>query len=72
MRTTLNINDKLYKSLKVHAASNGVTISSLLEEAIKNQILEDLEDLEIVKKRQNEPTMNYNDFVKELKADGLL
>lgn len=72
MRTTITINDKLYRVLKLRAAESDETMSSIIEDAIKYQILEDLEDLQAAKDRENEPTMNFDDFVKELKADGLL
>lgn len=72
MRTTITINDNLYRALKIRAAESDETISSLVEDAIKFQVLEDLEDLQSVKERENEPTLNFEDFVKELKADGLL
>lgn len=66
------MNDNLYRALKVRAAETNATVSSLVEEAIKYQIMEDLEDLEALKERENEPTLKFDDFVKELKADGLL
>ena len=72
MRTTITINDRLYRALKIHAAQSNETISTLIEEAIKYQILEDLEDLDAISKRKSEPTMSFDAFVKELKADGLL
>lgn len=66
------MNDNLYRALKVRAAETDATVSSLVEEAIKYQIMEDLDDLEALKERENEPTLKFDDFVKELKADGLL
>ena len=72
MRTTITINDELYKTLKVQAARSGEPVSRLVEDAIKNQLLEDIEDLQAIKERENEPTKDYDEFVAELKADGLL
>jgi predicted RecB family endonuclease len=72
MRTTITINDKLYKTLKKQAIDSGVTVSVLVEDAVKYQLLEDLHDLKIMKERENEPVTNFDDFVEELKADGLL
>lgn len=72
MRTTITINDKLFRALKLRAAESNETISSIVEDAVKYQILEDLEDLQAVKDRENEPALDFNEFVKELKADGLL
>jgi hypothetical protein len=72
MRTTITLNDKIYRALKLRAAESNETISAIVEDAVKYQILEDLDDLQAVKERENEPAIAFDDFVKELKADGLL
>lgn len=72
MRTTITINDNLFKSLKIRAAESGESISSLVEEAITYQILEDVEDNEIVEKRLKEPSLSFDQLVKDFKAEGLL
>ena len=68
----MTINDKLYLELKRRALESGTTVSAYVEDAIKYQILEDLEDLEAVKQRANEPTYSFDELVKEFKAEGLL
>jgi hypothetical protein len=72
MRTTISLNDKVYRALKLRAIESDETISSFVESAVKYQVLEDLEDLEDVKKRENEPTLAFDDLVKQFKAEGLL
>lgn len=72
MRTTITLNDKLYRALKIQAAESNESISAIVEDALKYQLLEDLEDLQTVKERENEPTLSLDEFVKDLKADGLL
>lgn len=72
MRTTITLNDKIYKAVRIRAAESGNTFSGIVEDAIKEQILEDLDDLQTVKARENEPAIDFKTFVKELKADGLL
>lgn len=72
MRTTITINDKLYLQLRRRALDAGVTVSSYLEDAAKNQLLEDSEDIEDAEKRKNEPTYSFDDLVAEFKAEGLL
>lgn len=72
MRTTITINDKMYKALKKQAIDSGVTVSVLVEDAVKYQLLEDLNDLKIIKERENEPSVDFNEFMKELKRDGLI
>lgn len=35
MRTTLNVEDSLYRDLKVRAAQEGLTVTSVIEEALR-------------------------------------
>lgn len=72
MRTTVTINDKLYKALKQRALDSDETVSTVIENAIKYQVLEDLEDLEDAKKRAKEASYSFDELVGELKAEGLL
>lgn len=72
MRTTITLNDTIYKAIRIRAAESGESVSSVIEDAIKEQILEDLDDLQAVKERGNESALDFRMFVKELKADGLL
>lgn len=41
MRTTLNIDDDLYRRAKQEAARAGTTVSALLEEALRARLLRD-------------------------------
>ncbi len=72
MRTTITINDKLFKSLKVYAASTGTTLSSVVEDALKYQLLEEADDIQTAKDRANEPLAPFDKLVSEFKASGIL
>ena len=72
MRTTITINDKLFRALKMRAAETDESISQLVEDAVKYQVLEDFEDIEDAAKREHESTHSFDDLVKQLKAEGLL
>ncbi len=72
MRTTITINDKLFKAAKIHALESGSSFSSLAEEAITSMLLEDLSDAEIAKRREAEPVLSFNNLVKDLKKEGLI
>lgn len=72
MRTTVNINEKLLRSLKQRALDTDETVSALIEQAVANQLLEDFEDLESAAARENEPTYSFEDLVAEFKAEGLI
>ncbi len=72
MRTTITINDKLLRVLKQQALDSDATVSSLIEQAITQQILEDLEDLESVRATQHEKIFSFDSLVAEFKAEGLI
>lgn len=72
MRTTITINDKLFRALKMRAAETDESISQLVENAVKYQVLEDLEDIEDAEKRAHESTHSFDDLVAQLKTEGLL
>jgi hypothetical protein len=72
MRTTITMNDKLFRSLKIRAAASDVSVSKLVEEAVKFQVLEDLEDIEDALKRHDEPEYSFDSLVKQLKSENLI
>lgn len=72
MRTTITLNDKLYRALKIQAAESNESISAIVEDALKFQMLEDLYDIEQAKKRADEPTYSFDELVAEFKREGLL
>lgn len=72
MRTTITINDTLFRALKLRAVESDTNVSQLVESAIKYQILEDLEDIEDASSRDSEPTHTFDDLVTQLKAENLL
>lgn len=72
MRTTITIHDKLFRALKIRAAETDTSISQLVEDAVKYQLLEDAEDIEDANRREDEPAFSFDELVAEFQADGLL
>ncbi|HEU5187576.1 MAG TPA: ribbon-helix-helix protein, CopG family [Candidatus Saccharimonadales bacterium] len=72
MRTTITINDKLFRALKMRAAETDESISQLVEDAVKYQVLEDFEDIEDAEKRARESTHSFDNLVAQFKTEGLL
>jgi len=72
MRTTITMNDTIFRTLRIRAAESDETVSKLIEDAVKYQILEDLEDIEYAKATENEPTYSFDDVVAKFKSEGLL
>ena len=71
-RTTIYLDKKLYRALKVQAAVTDQGISELVNEAVREKLREDAEDSEILKKRAKGPTRLFSDFVRELKRERLI
>jgi hypothetical protein len=72
MRTTITINDKLFRILKMRAAESDESVSQLVEDAVKYQVLEDFEDIEDAVEREHESAYSFDDLVSKFKAEGLL
>jgi hypothetical protein len=47
-------------------------MSDLVNDALKASLSEDLEDLHEIKKRRKEKTVGFEEFLGQLKADGIL
>jgi len=72
MRTTITINDKLLRTLKLRAADSDTSVSAIVEDAVKYQILEDFEDIEDAQKCSSEQEYSFDDLVRQYQAEGLL
>lgn len=68
-RSTLYLEPELHKALKVKAAETARSISDLVNEAIKNSLAEDAEDLAAFEQRLSEPLVTYEDMLRELKEN---
>jgi len=71
-RATVYFEDDLHKALKLKAAEASSSVSDLVNQAIRDALSEDLDDLQAFRDRENEPTMNFESFLKRLKSDGRL
>jgi len=71
-RTTVYLEPGLYRALKLKAASTDRRLSELVNEAVRLALREDAIDLETARQRRREKGRPFEDFLKELKRDGLL
>lgn len=71
-RATIYFEEDIHKALKVKAAEVSTSVSNLVNEVMRSSLLEDLEDLDAFEERRNEPTMDFEQFLKKLKEDGKL
>ena len=69
-RSTIYFEPGLRKALRVKAAWTQRSLSDLVNEAVRRALQEDQGDLAAFDKRGNEPTMTYEELLKDLKAHG--
>jgi hypothetical protein len=69
-RATIYLEDDLHRALKLKALEAEVTISELVNSAVKTSLHEDHEDLNEFENRESETTMSYHELLKELKDRG--
>ncbi len=71
-KTTVYLAPKVYRALKVKAATTDRSISDLINAAVIETLREDALDLEALEKRAKEPSRPFEKVLEDLKRDGLL
>jgi len=69
-RATVYFDPQLHRALRIKAAETDQSISDLVNEAIRQSLAEDMEDLEAFRERAEEPNLAFEDVLKELKRSG--
>ena len=70
IRTTIYFDPKVLQALKLKGIESDLSVSSLTNEAIKQQLLEDYEDLSAFEERKDEEAIPFENFLAELKQNG--
>jgi len=71
-RSTIYLDPKLHKALKLKAAESDQTISDLVNKAVGLSLAEDAIDLEAIRERKDHSERSFSSFVRELRKDGLI
>ena len=71
-RSTIYFEPEIHNALRVKAVSTNRSVSELVNEAVRNALREDQEDLAAFDERVNEPTISYESLLERLKANGKL
>lgn len=69
-RATVYFDPDLHKALKLKAVETSRSISDLVNEAVREALSEDAEDLAAFDQRLNESLVNYEQMIKKLKKNG--
>jgi len=71
-RATVYLDPIIHKALQLKAIETSLSISQLVDNALRADLLEDAEDFESFENRIHEHSVSYETFVQELKQDGIL
>jgi plasmid stability protein len=69
-RATIYFDPTIHRALKIKAAETSRSISELIDDAIRRELAEDVEDLKAFKERAAEKTVSFEKVLKDLKANG--
>ena len=70
MRATVYLDPELHKALRLKAVETSQSLSKLVNDAIKESLAEDAEDIVAFEERAKEPLISYEAMVKRLRKDG--
>ncbi|MFA5515748.1 MAG: ribbon-helix-helix protein, CopG family [Desulfuromonadales bacterium] len=71
-RATIYLDPDLHRALRLKAAVANRSISDLVNEALRQSLRDDQEDLAAFTDRVAEPTMTYEELLTDLKTHGKL
>ncbi len=69
-RATVYLDPELHKALKLKAVETSRSVSELVNEAVREALAEDAEDITAFEERASEALISYDEMVKRLKKDG--
>jgi plasmid stability protein len=71
-RATIYLDENLRRAIRLKAAETDRSISDLVNEAVRQYLAEDADDLAAFDDRASEPDLPFEDVVKELRERGKL
>ena len=69
-RTTIYVDVRLHKALRLKAAETDRSVSDLVNDAIQSSLAEELADLTAFDERAGEPNLRFKDVLKDLRRSG--
>ncbi|MDI6717228.1 MAG: ribbon-helix-helix protein, CopG family [Actinomycetota bacterium] len=71
-RATIYLEPELHKALRLRAIETSRSVSEIVNDAVREALKEDAEDLAAFEERIKEPSISYNEMIKRLKENGRL
>jgi hypothetical protein len=69
-RTTIYLDADLHRALRLKSATISRSVSELVNDAVREALAEDAEDIAAFDDRVKEQVISYDEMVKRLKKDG--
>jgi hypothetical protein len=69
-RSTIYLDSTLHQALRLKSLETSRSMSEIINEAVREALAEDAEDLASFEERDDEPLISYEQMVKRLKKDG--
>lgn len=69
-RSTVYLKSDLHRALRLKAMETDQSVSDLINDAIQISLMEDADDLAKVRQRQKEPSLDFEQVLKDLKRRG--
>ena len=69
-RATVYLDPGLHRAVRLKSIETARSVSDLVNDALRDGLAEDANDLAAFDERNNEPTLNFETFVKELRRHG--
>jgi hypothetical protein len=71
-RTTVYFDPAIHRALRLKAAETEQSLSDLVNAAVRETFVEDSEDLEAFEARSSEPSLSFEEVLKDMKRRGIL
>ena len=71
-KSTVYFDMATYQALRLRSGASQVSVSALVDDAVKQLLREDYEDLAAFAQRKNEPEIGYEALLANLKRNGKL
>ncbi len=71
-RSTVYFEPEIHQALRMKAATAHISVSDVVNEAVRMALQEDQEDLNAFEERSSEPTLSYEELLNDLKSHGKL
>jgi hypothetical protein len=71
-RATVYFEETIHRALRLKAAETDQSISDLVNTAVRNTLAQDADDLAAFRDRSKEPTLAFEDLLRDMKRRGKL